>query len=232
MSCLLLQDKFPDFKAETTKGELSIHEYFGTSWGILLSHPGDFTPVCTTELARMVKLFSEFEKRNVKLIAISLDSKDNSLKWIKDINTFGGYDPNAPLPYPIIADEDRSIAVKLGMVRPGAVSTPGLPLTARHVFVVDPKKILRLVLIYPASTGRYFPEIFRAIDSLQLTEKYGVSTEADWKPNGRVVVPEGFPPEKAAELFPDGVKIEQFPSGKTYLQFGEMRKCQNKIITS
>uniref|UniRef100_A0A8C5RDD6 Thioredoxin domain-containing protein n=1 Tax=Leptobrachium leishanense TaxID=445787 RepID=A0A8C5RDD6_9ANUR len=181
MCSLLLGDDFPDFKAETTHGDISFHSYLGDKWGLLFSHPGDFTPVCTTELGQMVKLAPEFEKRNVKMTAISVDTVENGLAWIKDINAFVGNDPDTPLSFPIIGDNTRSIAVLLGMVKPASKSTPGLPLSARHVFILDPAKKLKCVFIYPASTGRYFKELLRAIDSLQLTEKYGVSTEAEWQ---------------------------------------------------
>ncbi|MEE6496082.1 hypothetical protein FKM82_002220 [Ascaphus truei] len=226
MPHLLIDDKFPDFTADSTNGKMSCHEYFGKSWGILFSHPGDFTPVCTTELAHMVKLMKEFNDRNLKVIGMSLDTTENHHLWSKDINTFNCDGSATTLPFPIFADPTRDIAVLLGMVDPSKKTQPGLPLTARHLFVVSPEKKLRLVLVYPASTGRNFSEILRAVDSLQITEKYGVSTEADWKPCDRVVVPETFPPDKAAALFPGGVKVETFPSGKKYLQFACLKDCK------
>ncbi|XP_053325731.1 peroxiredoxin-6-like [Spea bombifrons] len=172
----------------------------------------------------MVKLMPEFEKRNIKPVAMSLDTTENHLKWIKDINAFGGYDPEAPLPFPIIADSDRTIAVLLGMVKPAAIKKTGLPITARHLFVVGPDKKLKLSFIYPTTTGRNFSEVLRAMDSLQITDKYGVSTEANWQPGDRIVVPKGFPPEKADKLFVNKVEIEPLPSGKPYLQFAELKK--------
>ncbi|KAM4722889.1 peroxiredoxin-6-like [Rhinophrynus dorsalis] len=172
----------------------------------------------------MVKVMPEFKKRNLKVFGLSLDTKENHLVWIKDINTFNGDGPKTTMPFPMIADPNRTIARLLGMVEADSKKSPGVPFTARHVFFIDPKKKLRLLLVYPPSCGRNFDEILRIADSLQITDKYGVSTEADWKVGDRVVVPANFPKDKAAEIFTKKVEIQEFPSGKQYLQFGELKK--------
>lgn len=212
-----LGDIFPNFKADTTIGAIQFHDWLGEKWGILFSHPSDFTPVCTTELGRVANLIPEFEKRNVKVIALSCDSVDSHQKWIQDIKSYAKYCGEG-FPYPIIADEGREIAVELGMLDPVEKDKAGLPLTCRAVFVIDPDKKLRLSILYPATTGRNFDEILRAIDSLQLTEKNKVATPADWKAGGDCMVLPNLNEQEAKDLFPKGFSILNLPSGKPYLR--------------
>uniref|UniRef100_A0A3B4A4T6 Peroxiredoxin-6 n=1 Tax=Periophthalmus magnuspinnatus TaxID=409849 RepID=A0A3B4A4T6_9GOBI len=177
---ILLGDVFPNFEADTTIGRIKFHDFLGDSWGILFSHPKDFTPVCTTELACAAKVSDEFKKRGVKMIALSLDSVEDHYKWSKDVMAFGNA-AGSPLPYPIIADEKRELSVQLGMLDPDEMDKDGMPLTARCVFVIGPDKKLKLSILYPATTGRNFDEILRVIDSLQLTAQKKVATPVDWK---------------------------------------------------
>lgn len=215
---LNLGDEFPNFKADTTIGPIQFHEWIGDSWAILFSHPSDFTPVCTTELGRVANLISEFEKRGVKVIALSCDSVESHKKWIQDIKSYAKHSGDG-FPYPIIADENREIAVHLGMLDPVEKDKDGLPLTCRAVFVIGPGKKLRLSMLYPATTGRNFDEILRAVDSLQLTEKKNVATPADWKSGGECMVLPTLTDEEANELFPKGFFVINLPSGKPYLRF-------------
>ncbi|XP_068921663.1 peroxiredoxin-6 isoform X2 [Petaurus breviceps papuanus] len=178
---LLLGDEAPNFEADTTIGRIRFHDFLGDSWGILFSHPRDFTPVCTTELGRAAKLAPEFAKRNVKMIALSIDSVQDHLSWSKDINAYNGEEATEKLPFPIIDDHKRDLAVKLGMLDPDERDGQGMPLTARVVFIFGPDKKLKLSILYPATTGRNFDEILRVIDSLQLTAYKKVATPVDWK---------------------------------------------------
>ncbi|XP_046999077.1 peroxiredoxin-6 [Schistocerca americana] len=212
-----LGDEFPNFKVNTTIGTIQFHEWLGDSWGVLFSHPADFTPVCTTELARVANLMPEFEKRNVKVIALSCDSVESHSKWIEDIKSYGGHVADK-FPYPIIADEGRDLAVQLGMLDPDERDKDGLPLTCRAVFVISPTKRLKLSILYPATTGRNFAEILRAIDSLQLTENKKVATPADWQSGGDCMVLPTLKEEEAASLFPKGISVKTLPSGKSYLR--------------
>jgi len=175
-----LGDLFPDFAATTSQGPIQFHEFLGNSWGLLFSHPNDFTPVCTTELAKFAQLQSEFDKRDVKLAALSCNGVESHLKWIEDVKAYGKVDS---FNYPIIADESRDLAVKLGMVDPDEKDAEGMPLTCRAVFIIGPDKKLKLSILYPATTGRNFDEILRVIDSLQLTLKFKVATPANWTVN-------------------------------------------------
>ena len=170
---LHLGDIAPNFKAKTTAGDIDFHEYLGDSWGILFSHPADFTPVCTTELGRTALLQEEFKKRNVKVLAVSVDPLESHQSWVKDINET----QHCNLDFPIIADPDRVVAFLYDMIHPKASET----FTVRSLFVIGPDKKVKLIITYPASTGRNFYEILRVIDSLQLTENYSVVTPADWK---------------------------------------------------
>ncbi|XP_023787333.1 peroxiredoxin-6 [Cyanistes caeruleus] len=188
-------------------------------WGILFSHPRDFTPVCTTELGRAAKLAPEFSKRNVKMIALSIDSVQDHLSWCKDINAYNGEQPAEKLPFPIIADKNRELAVKLGMLDPDELDKDGMPLTARVVFVFGPDKKLKLSILYPATTGRNFDEILRVVDSLQLTAYKKVATPVDWKPGDSVMVVPTLPDEEAKKLFPKGIFTKELPSGKKYLRY-------------
>ena len=193
-----LGDPAPDFTAETTEGTIEFHKWLGGGWGILFSHPKDYTPVCTTELGRVANLKSEFEKRNVKVIAVSVDALDSHKGWISDINETQSCTMN----YPIIADPDRNVATTYGMIHPNALDN----LTVRSVFIIGPDKKVKLQLTYPASTGRNFDEILRVIDSLQLTANYQVATPADWKHGEDCVVVPAIKTEDIPAKFPKGFK--------------------------
>lgn len=213
---VLLGETFPNFVAETQIGTINFHDWLGDSWGILFSHPNDFTPVCTTELARVAKLIPEFKKLGVKVIALSCNSVDSHRKWIEDIKCYGDI-TGKEFPYPIIEDETRKLATLLGMLDPAEVDSHGIPLTARAVFVIDPAKKMRLSILYPATTGRNFDEILRVIESLHLTEKYKVATPVDWK-KGEDVMLQPTVSEEEAKTLCDNIKTLTLPSGKTYLR--------------
>ncbi|KAI8738666.1 peroxiredoxin-6 [Biomphalaria glabrata] len=212
-----LGDIFPNFSADTSDGKIEkFHDWIGDSWACLFSHPADYTPVCTTELARAVSLEPEFKKRNVKLIALSCDGVDSHIGWSKDILKFAGSD-KTKLPYPIIADESRDLAVQLGMIDPDEKTKEGLPLTARAVFIIGPDKRLKLSILYPATTGRNFNEILRVIDSLQLTATKKVATPVDWKSGDDCMVLPTIPKDEANKLFPKH-QVVPLPSEKEYLR--------------
>uniref|UniRef100_A0A914XDD2 1-Cys peroxiredoxin n=1 Tax=Plectus sambesii TaxID=2011161 RepID=A0A914XDD2_9BILA len=218
---LRLGDKIPNFSADTNEGRIdSFHEWIGDSWAVLFSHPADFTPVCTTELARMAQLMIEFEKRHVKPIALSCDSVDSHRRWIEDIKSFGSLPKSTepPFSFPIIADVERKLAVQFGMLDPDEKDAKGLPLTCRAAFVIGPEKTLKLSILYPATTGRNFDEIIRVIDSLQLTAVKKVATPADWKSGGDCMIVPTVSAEEAKQLFPDGFKTIAVPSGKEYIR--------------
>ncbi|MBA3501100.1 MAG: peroxiredoxin [Myxococcota bacterium] len=198
MSQLQLGDDVPDFTAETTEGTIKFHEYLGNSWGVLFSHPKDFTPVCTTELGRVSALKPEFDKRNVKVIGLSVDPVGSHQEWAKDIQDTQGHALN----FPLIADADKKVANAYGMIHPNASDT----FTVRSVFVIGPDKKLKLSLTYPASTGRNFDEILRVIDSLQLTAKHKVATPSDWKQGEDVIIVPSVNDNDAKALFPNGWK--------------------------
>ena len=193
-----LGDTAPDFTVETTEGTIEFHKWLGDNWGILFSHPKDYTPVCTTELGRVANLKSEFEKRNVKVIAVSVDPLESHKGWINDINET----QNCTMNYPIIADPDRNVATMYGMIHPNALDN----LTVRSVFIIGPDKKVKLQLTYPASTGRNFDEILRVVDSLQLTANYQVATPADWKHGDDCVVVPAIKTEDIPTKFPKGFK--------------------------
>ena len=194
-----LGDKAPDFEQDTSIGKIKFHDWAGDSWVVLFSHPADFTPICTTELGLTAKLKGEFDKRNVKAIAVSVDPKDSHLSWIKDINET----QNTNVQFPIIADADRKVSELYDMIHPGQSAT----VTVRTVFIIDPKKTIRATLTYPASTGRNFDEILRVIDSLQLTDSHKVATPGNWKQGDDVVIlPSITDPKELAERFPKGFK--------------------------
>jgi alkyl hydroperoxide reductase subunit AhpC len=197
---LRLGDTAPDFVQESSEGTIRFHEWLGNSWGVLFSHPADFTPVCTTELGLTAKLKDEFAKRNVKVIALSVDPVESHKKWIEDINDTQKTRVN----FPIIADGDRKVSTLYDMIHPNASATA----TVRSLFVIDPKKVIRLIITYPASTGRNFDEVLRVIDSLQLTEYHSVATPGNWK-NGEdvVIVPSLQDPELIKQKFPKGYKM-------------------------
>ncbi|WP_295718551.1 peroxiredoxin [Mucilaginibacter sp.] len=202
---LRLGDKAPDFKAKTSAGDIDFYEYLGDSWGVLFSHPGDYTPVCTTELGRTAALKDEFTKRNVKILALSVDSVESHAGWINDINETQGVEVN----FPIIADEDRKISEAYDMIHPNA----SVNATVRSLFIIGPDKAVKLIITYPASTGRNFQEILRVIDSLQLTANYGVATPVDWKDGEDVVVVPAIKTEDIPAKFPKG-----FTAIKPYLR--------------
>ena len=195
---LQLNDDAPNFIAESTEGKIDFHLWLNKSWAIFFSHPKDFTPVCTTELGVVAKLKPEFDKRNVKVIGLSVDALVNHDKWVNDIKETQGYKPN----FPIIADENRKVSDLYGMIHPKANDT----LTVRSVFVIGPDKKIKLILTYPASAGRNFDEILRVIDSLQLTANYKVATPANWKHGEDVIIAGTVSDEDAKKLFPNGWK--------------------------
>ncbi|WP_428331346.1 peroxiredoxin [Mucilaginibacter sp.] len=196
---LRLGDLAPNFKAKTSLGEIDFYDYLGDSWGVLFSHPADYTPVCTTELGKTASLKSEFDKRNVKVIALSVDSVESHAGWIKDINETQDVEVN----FPIIGDENREIALSYDMIHPNA----SLTATVRSLFIIAPDKTIKLIITYPASTGRNFQEILRVIDSLQLTAKYSVATPADWKDGEEVVVVPAIKTEDIPAKFPKGFTL-------------------------
>ena len=200
-----LGDEAPDFSAETTAGPINFHEWLGDSWGVLFSHPADFTPVCTTELGVVANIEEEFNKRGVKIIALSVNSVDDHEGWIADINET----QNANLAFPLIADPNRKVAGLYDMIHPNALDN----MTVRSVFVIGPDKKVKLTLTYPASTGRNFDEILRVIDSLQLTANYSVATPANWQDGDDCIVVPALSDEEATEKFPQG-----FTAVKPYLR--------------
>jgi thioredoxin-dependent peroxiredoxin len=195
---LQLGDEAPNFTAETTDGSVNFHEWIGNSWAVLFSHPKDFTPVCTTELGRLSALKGEFDKRNVKVLGLSVDPLNSHKEWANDIKETQGHALN----FPLIADPDRKVANLYGMIHPNANDT----LTVRSVFVIGPDKKIKLSLTYPASTGRNFDELLRVIDSLQLTAKHKVATPVDWKQGQDVIIVPSVSDEDAKKAFPNGWK--------------------------
>jgi thioredoxin-dependent peroxiredoxin len=198
MANLQLGDTVPDFTQASSEGEINFYQWAGDSWVVLFSHPADYTPVCTTELGEVAKLKSEFEARNAKVIALSVDDAESHQGWIGDINETQKTTVN----YPILADVDKKVSDLYGMIHPNA----NAKVTVRTVFVIDPSKKLRLTLTYPPSTGRNFVEILRVIDSLQLTDNYQVATPVNWKDGDDVVVAPTIPTEEAKQKFPKGVE--------------------------
>ncbi len=196
---LRLGDIAPNFKAQTTAGDIDFYEYLGTGWGVLFSHPADYTPVCTTELGKTASLQQAFTDRNVKVLALSVDPLDKHVGWVNDINET----QHVTVEFPIIADEDKSIANAYGMIHPNASET----FTVRSLFIIGPDKKVKLMITYPASTGRNFVEVLRVIDSLQLTADYSVATPADWKEGEDVIVVPAISTEDAFKKFPKGVEV-------------------------
>lgn len=203
---LRLGDTAPDFTVQTTAGEIRFHEYLGNSWGILFSHPADYTPVCTTELGKTALLQEEFRKREVKVLAVSVDPLDKHAGWVNDINET----QHCRVDFPIIADPDRVVAGLYDMIHPNASET----FTVRSLFVIGPDKKIKLIITYPASTGRNFTEVLRVVDSLQLTAKYSVATPADWKNGEDVIVALSVSTEEARQKFEKGVNVV-----KPYLRY-------------
>lgn len=203
---LRLGDIAPNFKAMTSIGEIDFYEYLGSGWGVLFSHPADYTPVCTTELGKTALLKSEFEQRNVKVMALSVDPVEKHMGWIHDINET----QHVTVDFPIIADPEKTVANLYGMMHPNASET----FTVRSLFIIGPDKKVKLMITYPASTGRNFYEVLRVIDSLQLTASYSVATPADWKEGEDVIVVTAVSTEDAIQKFPKGVKVV-----KPYLRY-------------
>ena len=204
---LSIGDTAPDFQAETTDGPISFHDWIGDSWAVLFSHPKDFTPICTTELGYMAKIKPDFDARGVKVIGLSVDPMERHSDWVKDIEETQGYAPN----YPIISDSDFNVSKLYGML-PASVEgdplerTPADNQTVRNVFVIGPDKKVKLVLVYPMTTGRNFDEVLRVIDSLQLTAKYKVATPVNWKEGEDVIIAGSVSNDEAKETYPDGWK--------------------------
>jgi alkyl hydroperoxide reductase subunit AhpC len=203
---LRLGDAAPNFQAQTTEGPIDFYEYLGNSWGVLFSHPADYTPVCTTELGRTALLKEEFAKRNVKVLAVSVDDLASHKSWVSDINET----QHCHVDFPIIADENRVVATLYDMIHPNASATA----TVRSLFIIGPDKTIKLFITYPASTGRNFFEVLRVIDSLQLTAQYSVATPADWKDGEDVIVSLSVNTEDAIKKFEKGVKVV-----KPYLRY-------------
>ena len=203
---LRLGDTAPNFTARTSLGEINFYEYLGDSWGILFSHPADYTPVCTTELGRTAALKDEFEKRNVKVLALSVDPVDKHLGWIGDINET----QNVSVNFPIIADDDRKVSELYDFIHPNASATA----TVRSLVIIAPDKTVKLIITYPASTGRNFVEVLRVVDSLQLTANYSVATPANWQQGEDVIIVPSVSTEDAIKKFPKGVKVV-----KPYLRY-------------
>lgn len=201
-----LGDTAPDFDAESSLGKLNFYEFLGDSWGILFSHPADYTPVCTTELGKTSQLKPEFDKRNTKVLALSVDGIDNHKGWISDINET----QNTEVEFPIIADQDKKVSELYDFIHPNASAT----LTVRSLLIIDPNKKVRLIITYPASTGRNFTEILRVLDSLQLVDNYGIATPVDWKDGEDVIIPPAVSQEDAEKKFTKGVKVV-----KPYLRY-------------
>lgn len=201
-----LGDTAPDFNAESSLGNINFYDYLGDSWGILFSHPADYTPVCTTELGRTAKLKPEFDKRNTKVLALSVDGIDNHKGWISDINET----QETEVEFPIIADQDRKVSELYDFIHPNANAT----LTVRSLLIIDPNKKVRLIITYPASTGRNFDEILRVLDSLQMVDGYGIATPVDWKDGDDVIIPPAVSQEDAEKKFTKGVKVV-----KPYLRY-------------
>jgi len=213
-----LGDTFPNFKAKTTVGDIDFYDWLGDSWGILFSHPADYTPVCTTELGRAANYYPKFVERNVKLIALSVDSVEAHNGWIEDIKSYCPELRNKEFPFPLIADDKRELAIQFGMLDPDEKDSKGMPLTCRSVFIVGPDKKLKLSILYPASTGRSFDEILRVVDSLQLTVKRKVATPADWKPGCHCMVLPTLSAEDVKKNFTEEVTVVPMPSGKEYVR--------------
>ena len=203
---LRLGDPAPNFQAKTTIGDVDLYDYLGNGWGVLFSHPADYTPVCTTELGKTAQLKDEFARRNVKVLAVSVDPLDKHHGWVSDINET----QNTNVEFPIIADENRNVATLYDMIHPNASATA----TVRSLFIIGPDKNVKLMITYPASTGRNFQEVLRVIDSLQLTANYSVATPADWKHGEDVIVVPAVSTEDAEKKFPKGLNIV-----KPYLRY-------------
>jgi thioredoxin-dependent peroxiredoxin len=196
MTTLRLGDSAPDFEVDTSKGKISLHDWMGDSWCFFFSHPADFTPVCTTEMGRTAQLAEHFAARNVKPLGLSTDTVEEHEKWIQDVNDT----QNTTLDFPIVADKDKKIAELYGMIHPGESDTAAV----RAVFIIDPNKKIRLIMVYPMQVGRNFDEILRAIDALQTGDAHQVATPADWRKGDEVIIPPSVSSEEAKKRFPQG----------------------------
>ncbi|KAL2612427.1 hypothetical protein R1flu_024119 [Riccia fluitans] len=211
---LSLGDVVPNFTANSTHGKISFHDYIGNHWVILFSHPGDFTPVCTTELGKMAQMQPEFEKRGVKLLGLSTDSVEEHKSWTSDIEF---YSPSS-VAYPILADEDRKLTQQLNMFDPDERGADGKPLASRALHIIGPDKKLKLSFLYPGTVGRNMDEVLRCVDALQLASKHKIATPVNWQPGQDVVISPSVSDEQAKEMFPQGWHTENLPSGKPYLR--------------
>ena len=218
---LQINDTAPDFEAETTQGPIRFHDWIGDSWCVLFSHPKDFTPVCTTELGYMARLKPEFDQRNVKIIGLSVDAVQDHSKWANDIKETQGFAPN----YPIIGDPELKVAKLYGMLQASASGdasrrTPADNQTVRNVFIIGPDKRIRLILVYPMTTGRNFDEVLRVLDSLQLTATFKVATPVNWKPGEDVIIAGSVSDQQARRIYPEGWKAP-----KPYIRIVPQPKC-------
>ncbi|KAG6552563.1 hypothetical protein Mapa_005873 [Marchantia paleacea] len=211
---LSLGDVIPNITADSTHGKISLHDYIGDGWLIVFSHPGDFTPVCTTELGKVAQMQPEFEKRGVKLLGLSTDSVEDHQGWISDIEF---YSPSS-VKYPILADEDRKLTVQLNMLDPEEKGPDGKPLASRALHIIGPDKRLKLSFLYPGTTGRNFDEVLRCVDSLQLASKHRIATPVNWVKGEDVVISPSVSDEDAKKQFPQGWSTVNLPSGKPYLR--------------
>ncbi|KAI4344724.1 hypothetical protein L6164_011918 [Bauhinia variegata] len=216
MPGLTIGDSIPDLEVDSTHGRIKLHQFCTDSWTILFSHPGDFTPVCTTELGKMAQYSEEFRQRGVKLLGLSCDDVQSHKEWIKDIEA---YTPGCKVDYPIIADPDREIIKQLNMVDPDEKDSNGSQVPSRALHIVGPDNKIKLSFLYPASTGRNMDEVVRVLESLQKASKFKIATPANWKPGEPVVVSPGVTTEQAKDMFPEGVQTVNLPSGKDYLRF-------------
>jgi len=219
MPGLTIGDTIPDLLVQTTHGPIQLHQFVGTGWACLFSHPADFTPVCTTELGKMALYSEEFEKRGVKLLGFSCDDVASHVEWIKDIE---GYTPGCNVKYPIVADPDRSVIRQLNMVDPDQKDSDGFEMPSRALHVIGPDKRIKLSILYPATTGRNMDEVLRVIDSLQKTAKYKVATPVNWMPGDKVVISPSVSNEDAVKMFPQGFETVDLPSKKEYLRLTKL----------
>ncbi|KMS95254.1 hypothetical protein BVRB_010570 [Beta vulgaris subsp. vulgaris] len=219
MPGITIGDTVPNLEVETTQGRFKLHDYFADSWTILFSHPGDFTPVCTTELGMMAAYADEFSKRGVKLLGLSCDDIASHNEWIKDVEAYSG---GHKVKYPIIADPNREIIKQLNMVDPDEKGPNGQQLPSRALHIVGPNKMVKLSFLYPATTGRNMDEVLRVVDSLQKAAKHKVATPVNWKPNEKVVISPSVNNDQAKEMFPQGFETTDLPSKKGYLRFTQV----------
>ncbi|KAK9934067.1 hypothetical protein M0R45_021227 [Rubus argutus] len=216
MPGLTIGDTIPNLEADSTHGKIGLHDYIGDSWAIIFSHPGDFTPVCTTELAKMAEYSKVFKEKGVKLLGLSCDDVSSHLEWIKDIEAYAA---GCMVDYPILADPKREIIKQLNMVDPEEKDSSGNNLPSRALHIVGPDKKVVLSFLYPATTGRNMDEVVRVVESLQKAKKHKIATPANWKPGDDVVISPSVSQEEAKKLFPQGYKTKDLPSKKEYLRF-------------